>query len=531
MISPDRRKAINMKKTNRQTKPEAWLILFPIVWLIQLVAEVLVIAAVWKLDMLPLPYFVLILVLMLLMWGLTGCLMFLKKKKKQKHVRPDYTRQVIGGVLAMAAAIACVFLWHAVSKLHQTMTAVTAPAEISSNIGVYVLKDDPAQVLADAGEYSFGITDSYDAENTQKAIESMQEMLGREIETVNYDSVLDMIDALYGQEIGAIILNEAYTGILEDIEEYADFSDRTRMLHEVLVTEEREAPVSDDGTSSGTESEGIESGLISSTPFIVYLSGSDTRNKTLTTSRSDVNILAVVNPETKQVLLVNTPRDYYVPNPAGNGALDKLTHCGIYGIQCSVQALSDLYDEQIDCYAQINFTGFETLIDAIGGITVYSDVSYTTRHGNVAIQKGYNELNGSEALGFARERYALAAGDIDRGRNQMKVITAVIEKLSVGTMVTNYSGILDSLQNMFVTDMPSETISQLVKMQLSDMAKWNVVSYTVVGSNGSEKTYSMPNTKLYVMIPDEGIVAYAKSLIDRVVAGEILSSEDVKAGR
>ena len=260
----------------------------------------------------------------------------------------------------------------------------------------------------------------------------------------------------------------------------------------------------------------------------MYISGSDTRDKKLVTSRSDVNIMLVVNPKTKQILLLNTPRDYFIPNPAsGTGALDKLTHCGIYGIECSMQALMDLYGVEIDYYAQINFTGFETLIDAIGGVTVYCDQSFTTNKG-IHFSKGELELDGSSALVFARERYNVAGGDNARGKNQMKVIKAVIDKATSGTtMLSNYTGIMESLEGMFVTSMPTSDISSLVKMQLKDLAQWNIQSYAVTGNNGKEITYSMPGTKLSVMYPNQGMVDYGSNLIQRVMDGEILTEADM----
>ena len=260
--------------------------------------------------------------------------------------------------------------------------------------------------------------------------------------------------------------------------------------------------------------------------LVFYLSGSDTRSKVLTASRSDVNILAAVNLKSKEILLLNTPRDYYVGNPAYNGAMDKLTHCGIHGPECSVEALSNLYDLNIDYYAQINFTGFETLINAVGGVTVNSDVSYS--RGNVHIQKGENHLNGSEALVFARERYMLAGGDNDRGANQMKVITAVIEGLSSSSVLTHYNEIMNSLQDMLLTNVPKQLISQIVKMQISDMPAWKVHSFAVTGGNAYKTTASAPGEELYVMIPDEDAVNHAKALLAKLQSGQAITDQDIQ---
>ena len=191
-----------------------------------------------------------------------------------------------------------------------------------------------------------------------------------------------------------------------------------------------------------------------------------------------------------------------------------------------MKVLGDLYGVDVDFYGQINFTGFETLVDAVGGITVYSDQSF--KAGNTYISAGNNELNGSQALDFARERYRVSGGDRGRGNNQMKVVKAVIEKMTSGTtIISNYSAILASLEGMFRTSMEMEDISMIVKMQLEDMAKWNIQTFAVNGVGGSEKTYSMPGSYAYVMYEDKNITGYASELIQKVYTGEILTEEDM----
>ena len=219
----------------------------------------------------------------------------------------------------------------------------------------------------------------------------------------------------------------------------------------------------------------------------------------------------VVNPKTKQILLINTPRDAYVANPEGDGAMDKLTHCGLYGPDCSAGALSTLYGTPIDYFGQINFSGFKKLIDAIGGITVYSDQAFTTFNGH-SIKKGENTFNGEQALAFARERYNVVGGDNGRGKNQMKVITAVIKKLiSSPALITNYASIMASMQGMFTTNMQADEISMLVKMQLNDLATWEINSFSVTGKAGSELTYSWAGVKSYVLHLNQNHVTHASN--------------------
>lgn len=260
-------------------------------------------------------------------------------------------------------------------------------------------------------------------------------------------------------------------------------------------------------------------------PFIVYLGGSDTRSSKLTKGRNDVNILAVINPNTKQLLLVNTPRDYYVSNPAGNGAKDKLAHCGLYGLENSKEALSQLYGVPVAYGAVINFKGFEALIDALGGVTVHSDTAFTTTVGGYAIKKGANTLNGAQALAFARERSKLSGGDNTRGQHQMQVIAAMVRQLSASNILSRWREILNSLEGMFTTDMPLPTITKLLTNELTNLDDWEIFSASVTGKGGTDYNWSAGGNA-YVMYPDESVEQAAK-LMKQVMEGERLTAENV----
>lgn len=247
--------------------------------------------------------------------------------------------------------------------------------------------------------------------------------------------------------------------------------------------------------------------------FVMYLSGIDTYGSVAKRSRSDVNILAVVNTEAKEVLLLSTPRDAYVEYSATQGTKDKLTHAGIYGVEASMDALKRLYDVEIDYYVKINFTGFMEVVDALGGIEVYSDYDFSV--GTLKdYKKGYNKLNGIEALAFARERYSFPEGDYQRAKNQMEVIRAVVKKCVSSSMLVNYGSVMEALAGSFETNMPNEQIAALVRMQLSDRAQWEIISYTAEGTNTQAQTYSMPGQKLDVIQLSEESIAMAKQLIE-----------------
>ena len=270
---------------------------------------------------------------------------------------------------------------------------------------------------------------------------------------------------------------------------------------------------------------GAEANKITKEPFVIYLSGVDTRGELTENARSDVNILAAVNPVTKRVALINTPRDYYV-DLAGTDSKDKLTHAGLYGVETSMATLGNLYGVNVDHYIRINFAGFISIIDALGGVDVYSDQAFTSvgspgYYDPTTFVEGWNHLDGKSALAFARERHAFASGDIQRGINQMKVIDAMLNKIKSPALLMGFSKIMDAASDCFVTSFSQDQISALVRMQLSDFAEWDIESYTVTGtSSSSTKCYSAKGQKLYVMKPDDSSVSKAKEMIASVLGGE-----------
>lgn len=483
-------------------------------------AETLAIVRVMRLNMIPDLYLGLLIGAFVLMLGLLGVLLFVHKKGK----RVGIARQIIAGVLALVTIAGCLFVSPKVQQLQTTVENIVVEEPVKPTRNIYVQMGDPAQTIADTAGYTFAalLQDQYCADQVAKTLETE---LGTEVKVEYFESESVMIVSYYNNEVNALILSEGQLSILLDNELYADFFEKNRVLYTTFVTE-NENP---DAVVQSPEPEVEQVADITNTPFIVYLSGMDSYGETLKRTRSDVNILMVVNPTTKQILLVNTPRDYYIVHPWGSGSRDKLTHCGVYGIDCSIKALEILYDVPVNYYMQINFSGFERLIDAIGGITVYSDHAFDCGdYFEVSIREGENTLNGYEALSFARDRKHQAGGDNDRGKNQMKVIKAVIGKVSsASTVIAKYSAILSSLEGMIATNVPIEDINKLVKMQLTDMAEWNIQTYAVTGYGDTQPTYSMPSTPAYVMRPNQSTVNHAKDLITRVINGEILTEADV----
>ena len=351
--------------------------------------------------------------------------------------------------------------------------------------------------------------------NMNKAIDIIKEKKSLEMREYEYYNVL--LKDLIEYKIESVLIEESYYGVLD---ETMNYSNHFKVLDKIsVVTELAELDKEVNVTNS---------------TFTVYISGIDTYGSISGVSRSDVNMIATINPITKQILFTSIPRDYYVQLRGTTGYKDKLTHAGMYGIDMSVGTIEDLLDVEINYYYRVNFSTLEKVIDAIGGVDVYSKYNFSSSQFTGAtfrFTKGYNHLNGRQALSFSRERYNLPHGDRDRGVNQQAVLDGVVRKVTTPAIITKYTAILESLKGSFQTNMTETDIQKLIKMQLNDMAKWNVTSYSLDGYDGEyEYTYTHPFQKLYVMHPTETTVVKAKELIDKVYAGEMLESSYGEVG-
>ncbi|MDD7349658.1 MAG: LCP family protein [Clostridiales bacterium] len=378
-------------------------------------------------------------------------------------------------------------------------------------ISCIVLKDDPAQSIYDTKDYTFGILATNDRANTDKALAEVQAAVGKQPATMEYQDNDTLIDALYAKEVNAIIINEANRSPIEEY--YKTFSDDTRVLntHKVETVMEEEEKLDD----------------ITKTPFNVYLSGIDVYGSIKTTSRSDVNVIVTVNPNTKQILLTSTPRDYYVPLTVSNGIPDKLTHAGIHGVDCSVGTLENLYDIKIDYYVRVNFTSVKKIVDLLGGVNVYSDYDFTSDWGP-SFKKGYNHVNGKQALAFCRERHHFSNGDYQRGRDHQHMIEAILNKAMSPDILPNYAKLLKTASKNFQTNMSTKEITALAKMQLNDMSQWTIKYANAAGSGASKTTYSYQSRKLYVCVPDYNSVAKITKRINKVLEATPESVENEK---
>lgn len=464
--------------------------------LLQLVISVVFIVLLHFLDILPNLYKVLISVLLILFCLVTFITQYWKK---------------IGIATKILSFLMCVIMVVGGVYIYNTYLAINKISGVNTQkttMGVFVLADRDYETIQDVQSLSFGIVNNIDRNNTDNAIAYINKELGTEITVTEYESLPALVDALYSGLTETIILNTSYLNVLTEMESYEDFETRTKMI----FSYEQEYTVKTDKNEEYLSGEGI---------FTIYISGIDTNGVPTENRNSDVNIICTVNTNTHQILMINTPRDFFIPLSISGGVNDKLTHAGCYGIDCSVDTLEMLYGINIDYYLKVNFTGFVDIIDAMGGVDVYSEYTFVTRHGNDQIVEGINHLTGIQALGFARERYSFGTGDRQRGKNQMAVINAVIKKLTTTDTLKNYNGILAAVSESMVTNMSYDMISDLVKMQLEEMPSWDIKTYSVDGTGDNQPTYSLSSPN-YVMVPNEDTVNQAKDYLTRMHNGEII---------
>ena len=382
------------------------------------------------------------------------------------------------------------------SKLNET-------AAVSNyTMSIAVLKDSEIESVSQLESVAAPVNN--DQENVQKLIDDVQKNQQKTLTVTSIESYLEAYKQLQSGEVKAIVLNESFENIIES--EYPNHGDTIKKIYTMGVKKKVKSPKVSKGNG-----------------MTIYVSGIDTYGPINSVSRSDVNILMTVNTDTKEVLLTTTPRDSYIPiADGGNNQYDKLTHAGLYGVDASIHTLENLYGIDINYYARLNFTSFLKLIDLLGGIDVYNDQEFNAHTNNGKhYPVGNLHLDSKDALGFVRERYSLADGDRDRGRNQQKVITAIIQKLTSAEVLANYSAVIQGLQESVQTNMPVEVMTDLVNRQLEKGGKYDVQSQDLKGTGRMDlPSYAMPGSQLYMMEVSQDSLASVKAAMTSVLKGE-----------
>ena len=459
-----------------------------LITLIQLILAVGLIAVIWNSGLVPTKYLVAIIIVLLILFGVTFGLQYVKNKVYIVGI-------VLSIILSILQAIGIVYML----KADKLMADVGGANYKTDNMIVVVKKDNPASNLMDASMYRFGTQTAVDQENTQIMVDNINTSLGREVKIEQYGTVQELANALLEGRVDAAIYNQALDGLITDAIE--DYSEQVRVLYQY-----------------GIETEIEQENVDVEEPFNVYISGIDVDGPITTNSRSDVNIIMTVNPNTKKILLTTTPRDYYVQIPDISGEQrDKLTHAGIYGVDASMRTLEQLYGIDISYYARVNFSSLVKIVDTLGGVDVDSDFDFDAQ--GYHFQKGMNHLDGKQALAFSRERYSFEDGDNQRGKDQQKVLTAILNKAMSPAILSNASALIADVSDSVQTNMTQEEMAKFIKMQLNDGASWTIESQAASGTGDTQACYSSGDQPLYVMWPDEAVVQSISAKMNEILNG------------
>ena len=437
-----------------------------------------------------------------------------------------YTRAVVSKIICVVITLVFIFGscmgGYYISKTGSLLTNITNVTKHAKNtVSVVVKQSSDIKNKSQLNGLSVGTLRTIGTQGSSKALKELSKD-GIVMNQSEYDSLSAMLEAFYNGEVDSIIINESSRSQILDMESYADFDNNTRVVYQTSYKVENT-----DKANAVTD--------ITSKPFNVLISGSDTRGGFDENGRSDVIMVATVNPKTSTILLTSVPRDFYVTTACDaadgcmQGALDKITHTGIHGTNTTKRTVEQLLGIEINYTFKVGFDAVTDLVDAVGGVDVTVAPGYAVDHFacmyNLSVHEGVNHLNGEQALAFARERYAYTEGDRQRTKNQQLVLMGIVDKITSPSIVQNYSSIMDAMADTFSTTMSSSEISDLIKYQINNNPKWKIEQYMVDGTGDTLMCAELGDAAS-VMVPDQSTVKMAKDKINAVLAGK--SADDLK---
>lgn len=500
-----------MYEENKNNKSRS-LLVFGCIFLAFEIASMLLLTYIFiKFPILPDKYWVLYTIVSGLLMCITAVLLLNHR---------SVGRYVVGVLFSLVISVMYLLAFFMLSKARGTLNNITGgnnnqPVMVTNQLVIMVRNDDPAtdgikQVIDD----NFGCQNTVNYERTKSMINYINTYYQADINVVEYVNYSRLANALLDGSVRAIIVDKNDTKMLEENDE--DFYKNVRVLEEI----EFSMNITPRPVVTTEPKPTVPAEEYPKTPFKVYISGIDVYGEIDKRSRSDVNLIVTVNPETKKVLILTTSRDTYTTIPGITGdQKDKLTHAALYGVDKSIATLEQIYDTKIDYYLRANFSSMEDFIDIIGGIDVYCPQDFVSLHTKDVYTEGIMHMDGKLALEFVRERYAFPDGDRQRGRNQIAVLKLMIEKMMSPVLLTKFSEIMDVVDGNFQTDMSMDLLTSLVRMQLDNPAQWSIETYAVDCHGDHQMCFSYDAKPLYVSILSEESLEEAKTKMEDIMQG------------
>ena len=501
-----------MKKNKKQNKVgKVFGVIFSIV---MIAATMYLLFNVIKLNVLPTK----LLFLMTIVFVLLDLIFILLLCFATKGV----VSKIICIIFALAISLGSCLGGYYMSKTGGLLSSMTNVAKHSKNtVSVVVKESSEMKKKTDLTGHSVGTLANINTVGSKKILKELTNS-GISMEQKEFGSMTEMLESFYNGEVDSIVISESSRTQITDMEAYANFDNNTRVVYQTSYK-----------VQNTDKAKAVSN--ITNTPFNVLISGSDTRGGFDENGRSDVIMVATVNPKTGTILLTSIPRDFYVTiacdagDGCQQGALDKITHTGIHGTNTTKRTVEQLLGIEINYTFKVGFDTVTDIVDAVDGIDVNVEPGYECNNflhaPGLSVHAGVNHLNGEQALGYARERYAYSEGDRQRTKNQQQVLMGIVDKVTSPAIVTNYAQIMDSMANTFSTTMSNDEISSLIKYQLNKNPKWKMEQYMVNGTGDTLMCAELGNAA-YVMVPDQSTVTTAKNKINAVLAGK--SADDVE---
>ena len=519
---PIKRKKKKKKRKRRLSSQVYWLLL--------VIASIATFVVLFTAPMFPKKWAFLVLAILLGILVLTGIFtsIFSPRNRIQKF---------INCFLAICLAVVSILTPYYINKITALFESAVGD---KVRINLYVLTDEYKSEHSDIfqntitlpgtdsnGDFKdvdmtnyadavYGTTISTDSTNQQYAVKQLKELCGKQVQTVDKNTLGDAVQAFYENHSDILIMSESLASTISDIEGYENFETDTKILYTI----ERTIDSSDSNTVAVD---------MTTKPFTIFFGGNDTEGDLSLEGRTDVDMAVTVNPNTHQVVITSLPRDSYIPNPYYNNEYDKLTHLGLAGISNTLTGLGNYLDETMENYVIINFTTFIQIVNALGGVTVQNPYTFTAITGTT-FYEGEVSMPADIALLYCRERKNLPDGDFSRNAHQQLVMQAIIEKITSAEGIVHFNDILSSLQGYFLTNVSSDSLYALVQKQLDENISWNIVKYSIQGETGMQYCASVSGQLLSIVYPYDNQVEFVRNVINQVVDGEIITQEELPEG-